>query len=204
VQWPLRVVVAKPGFGGSEVALPRQAFLREGDSLFHELHLTLPPVAKPAPADKRAETKPAPKNRRSSAPADKPPAKSAREDKAPSAAAPKAAPEDEKEDKEADTMGTAQAPGASSSSPEPAAPAAPAGKSAFDRALDCLSRGDNACVLAALSGSTGTRELDLLIETHRATGDGAAAEAGMRRYLELHPNGKRAAHYRRSLGIATP
>ena len=67
-----------------------------------------------------------------------------------------------------------------------------------------MSRGDNACVLETLGNASGARELELLIETYRATGDGSSAEAAMRRYLELHPDGKRASQYRRALGIVAP
>jgi hypothetical protein len=67
-----------------------------------------------------------------------------------------------------------------------------------------LSKGDNACVLSTLGSSSGARELELLIETYRATGDTSSAEAAMRRYLQLHPDGKRASQYRRALGIVAP
>jgi len=84
--------------------------------------------------------------------------------------------------------------------PEPAAGA----QTPLQRALECLSKGDNACVLSTLGSSSGPRELELLIETYRATGDMSSAEAAMRRYLQLHPDGKRASQYRRALGIVAP
>lgn len=181
-RWPLRIRVEMQGFGGTEVALPRQLFATEGDSLVHELSLALqpilgapPPAPVPAPAGPAdvAKSKPA-----KSSPATKPRAdKPASE---PMAAAPPPAP---------------APPEPTEPKPAPTAAATP-----MQRALECLSRGDNACVLDALGSSTGSRELELLIETYRATGNTPSAEAAMRRYLELHPDGKRASQYRRALG----
>lgn len=87
--------------------------------------------------------------------------------------------------------------------PAPAPPAAPtpeAKLSALDTALACLSRGDNACVISALEGKARSpREMELLIETYRATGQADAATRTMRAYVERHPNERRAATYAKQL-----
>jgi hypothetical protein len=68
------------------------------------------------------------------------------------------------------------------------------------RATDCLSRGDNACVIAALEGQAQSeREYVILIETHLAMGKSADAERNMRKYLSLYPNGPSAPKYKRAL-----
>jgi hypothetical protein len=89
-----------------------------------------------------------------------------------------------------------------SASPPPAEPAKATEPGPLERALECLSKGDNRCVIAALEGSSGPRELALLSETYRATSDSAAADRSMARYLQLHPAGPRASQYRRALGLS--
>jgi hypothetical protein len=156
----------------------------------HELYVTLQPIANagasPEPATPvEPAAQPKPDGRRPHASTSRPPR------------TPKP---------EAPIIGGTPAPGAPSTTqpePPPPPPAPVAGASSpFERALECLSRGDNACVLSTLASASGARELDLLIETHRATGDASSAEAAMRRYLELHPDGRRASQYRRALGVA--
>jgi hypothetical protein len=72
--------------------------------------------------------------------------------------------------------------------------------SPLDAALECLSRGDNLCVISRLEGRAKTaRELEVLIETHLALGNAVDAERSMRRYLERFPDGKGAAKYQRWL-----
>jgi hypothetical protein len=191
VQWPLRLRVEMAGYGGTEMALPRQVFAREDEAIVHELYVTLQPVGAAAAPPAQPQAPPAQDQ------AAKPDSRRSQGSK------PSRSP---KPEEPAPTIGTAPPPGAPAP-PEPAqapAPAVASGGSAFDRALECLSRGDNACVLSTLASSTGARELDLLIETHRAAGDASSAEAAMRRYLELHPDGRRASQYRRALGVTTP
>jgi hypothetical protein len=188
VRFPLRVRAEMTGFGATELSLPRQVFSVAGAALTHELELSLQPteVAAPAPA-----AAPAPSSRRS------------RDSRRPSA--PPAPPAASEAPAPASSMLPAPPPGSEMTvTPAAPAPASDSAQTPLARALDCLSRGDNACVLSALEGTSGPRELDMLIETHRATGNAAAAESMMRRYLELHPEGKRASQYRRSLGIAEP
>ena len=90
--------------------------------------------------------------------------------------------------------------------PAPAPPPATAGnKSPFERATECLKRGDSACAVEALEGNVRTaKEWELLIESYRANGQSARAESRMRAYLVQFPNGRRAAVYRRMLGPSDP
>jgi hypothetical protein len=92
-------------------------------------------------------------------------------------------------------------PAASASAAPAAEPSQPDGdRSALERALECLSRGDNLCVISTLEGKARTaRELEVLIETHLALGNAVDAERSMRRYLDRHPDGKGAAKYQRWL-----
>ena len=86
--------------------------------------------------------------------------------------------------------------------PEPAKPDVP---SPLERAMECLSRGDNPCVIDALEGRAGTeRELGLLIETYLASGAAADAEREMKRYLQLYPGGQNAGKYQRALDKSKP
>lgn len=113
---------------------------------------------------------------------------------------------------------SAQSPPAPTDTPSGAASAAaqehsPASASERDRAeassdsssplavaLECLARGDNACVIAALQNrARSERELAVLIETYRAVGNTSDAERYMRRYLSAHPNGKSAQKFERLL-----
>ncbi len=72
--------------------------------------------------------------------------------------------------------------------------------SLLDAALDCLSRGDNLCVISTLEGrARSARELEVLIETHLALGNAVDAERSMHRYLERFPDGKGAGKYERWL-----
>jgi hypothetical protein len=185
VQWPLRVRVELAGFGATELVLPRQAFVIDGDAAAHELYLELQPaptgsVVVPSPAPAAPEPPPRSSGRR---PSGSRPARPAQ----PSEPA----------------MLSTPPPGSAEPPPPEPAPAAGA-QTPLQRALECLSKGDNACVLSTLGASSGARELELLIETYRATGDTSSAEAAMRRYLQLHADGKRASQYRRALGIVAP
>ena len=73
-------------------------------------------------------------------------------------------------------------------------------KSAMDTASACLARGDNACVIRALSGRRGSaQELGLLIETYRAMGKTKQARKNMEQYLKRFPSAPRASAYRRML-----
>ncbi|MDD9935825.1 MAG: hypothetical protein OXT09_19595 [Myxococcales bacterium] len=77
--------------------------------------------------------------------------------------------------------------------------------SPFERATECLKRGDSACAVEALEGNVRTaKEWELLIESYRANGQSARAERRMRAYLVQFPNGRRAAVYRRMLGPSDP
>jgi hypothetical protein len=189
VRFPLRVRAEMPGFGATELSLPRQIFSTAGAALTHELELSL----QPAEGTATATESPAPSSSSRS-----------RERRR----SPTTTPEAASEAPAATSMLPAPPPGSeltvTPAAPTPAEPAAAGAQTPLARALDCLSRGDNACVLSALEGTSGPRELDLQIETHRAQGNAAAAESMMRRYVELHPEGKRAAQYRRTLGIAEP
>jgi hypothetical protein len=187
IEWPLRVRVEMAGFGSTEMALPKQVFARDEDRIVHELYVTLQPVAAAGarpelatPVEPAAQPKPDGR---------KPHASTSRPPRTPKPEAP--------------VIGGTPPPGTTQPEPPPQPPAPVASSSSpFERALECLSRGDNACVLSTLASASGARELDLLIETHRATGDASSAEAAMRRYLELHPDGRRASQYRRALGVA--
>jgi hypothetical protein len=67
-------------------------------------------------------------------------------------------------------------------------------------ALECLSRGDNPCVIAALQGrAKSERELGVLIETYLVVGNTSDAERYMSRYLQSYPDGKLAQKFRRRL-----
>jgi hypothetical protein len=83
-----------------------------------------------------------------------------------------------------------------------AAPSEPrGGKSAMDTASACLAVGDNECVVRALRGRARTaQELGLLIETYRAMGQVAEAQAQMAVYVKRYPTGRRAEAYRSMLG----
>lgn len=84
---------------------------------------------------------------------------------------------------------------------KPAAPTPTPGVSPLQAAQACLQRGDNACAVEALSGKARTaRELELLVETHRAMGNQVKAWDAMRTYLERFPDEKKAASYSRTLG----
>jgi hypothetical protein len=73
--------------------------------------------------------------------------------------------------------------------------------SPLQAAQACLARGDNACAVDALQGKARTaREIELLVETHRAMGNQPKAWDAMRTYLERFPDEKRAEGYRRTLG----
>jgi hypothetical protein len=73
------------------------------------------------------------------------------------------------------------------------------------QALECLSRGDNRCVIRALEDkASSAREYELLIETYRAVGSTPRAERQMQLYLERYPDGQRAAEYRRLLERRAP
>ncbi|MDD9938578.1 MAG: FHA domain-containing protein [Myxococcales bacterium] len=79
------------------------------------------------------------------------------------------------------------------------------GKAPMEAASACLARGDNACVVRALSGKARTsQELGLLIETYRAMGNTAQAQRNMRLYIQRFPSGKRADSYRRMLARQGP
>jgi pSer/pThr/pTyr-binding forkhead associated (FHA) protein len=74
------------------------------------------------------------------------------------------------------------------------------GKSAMDTASACLARGDNPCVIRALSGRAQTaQELGLLIETYRAMGETPQAYRNMTIYVQRFPTARRAEAYRQML-----
>lgn len=108
--------------------------------------------------------------------------------------------------KPAPTKTTATKLAATKKAKEGAKAAAPAtaptpGVSPLQAAQACLARGDNACAVDALAGKARTpRELELLVETHRAMGNQVKAWEVMRTYLERFPDEKRADSYRRTLG----
>jgi hypothetical protein len=196
VTWPLRVRAELAGYGAAEQMLPRQAFTLDGDSMVHQFYLALQPTpagapqpATPPPSTQVVSPAPRPERRPGAKPGAKPGRPAQQQPKAPGEAAPSPEP--------SPPMISAAPPGA-------AEPPGEAAKTPLARALECLSHGDNACVLQALGNASGARELELLIETYRATGDGSSAEAAMRRYLQVHPEGKRAAQYRRALGVVAP
>jgi hypothetical protein len=67
-------------------------------------------------------------------------------------------------------------------------------------AAACLTTGDNACVVKALDGKAkSAQELELLIETYKAMGDGGKAEKWMKTYVDKYPTERRANTYRRVL-----
>jgi pSer/pThr/pTyr-binding forkhead associated (FHA) protein len=73
-------------------------------------------------------------------------------------------------------------------------------KPVMEVASDCLARGDNACVIRALSGKAHTsQELGLLIETYLALGEAAQATRYMSTYVERFPTARRAETYRAML-----
>jgi hypothetical protein len=95
---------------------------------------------------------------------------------------------------------TSQPPASASAAPAVESSPAPGERSALERALECLSRGDNLCVISTLEGKAKTaRELEVLIETHLALGNAVDAERSMRRYLERHADSKTAPKYQRWL-----
>jgi hypothetical protein len=83
----------------------------------------------------------------------------------------------------------------------------PARGDPLKRATECLLRGDNACVIRELEqNARSAPELEMLIETYRATGDQRGAERHMSRYVNGYPTARRAAEYRRMLqrtGVST-
>jgi pSer/pThr/pTyr-binding forkhead associated (FHA) protein len=84
-------------------------------------------------------------------------------------------------------------------SPDPVVAGTPSG-SPFQTASACLARGDNACVIKALTGKARTpQELGLLIETHRSLGNTDKATAAMEQYVKQFPTGPKAATYQRML-----
>ncbi len=87
----------------------------------------------------------------------------------------------------------------------PAPAAADAPQARLQQALDCLSRGDNDCVVRVLKDkASSARELELLIATYRAMGEQPRAERAMNRYLESYPAGSHAVEYRRLLKRQAP
>jgi hypothetical protein len=183
IEWPLQLQAEAEGYAPKETLLARHMFSAEPEGLLYKMTDSLAQLAEPAP-----EPEPAPSAQ--SPVKDKKEADSGRRAKSAS---------------KKPEGGPAGQPRADSqpAAAEPETPAAPT-ESALDRALQCLSRGDNPCVLAALTNARAPRELDLLIETHRAMGNGTEAEKTMTRYLELHPDGRRASQYRRALGVDAP
>jgi hypothetical protein len=91
----------------------------------------------------------------------------------------------------------------------PAAAAAPAPATApseteasehLQHALQCLSHGDNDCVIHALEGNAKSAyEIALLIATYNSVGELAKAKREMSRYLAKFPSGPRAGEYQRAL-----
>ena len=76
----------------------------------------------------------------------------------------------------------------------------PASGDPFKRATECLLRGDNACVIRELEpNARNAPELEMLIETYRATSDQRNAERHMSRYVNGFPTARRAGEYRRLL-----
>jgi len=98
--------------------------------------------------------------------------------------------------------------------PSAAAPDAPQAEPSTSaqlrQALQCMSRGDNECVIRALEGkATTSYEIALLVATYRSVGEMAKAKREMKHYLERFPSGPRAAEYdrfleRQSAAPATP
>lgn len=92
----------------------------------------------------------------------------------------------------------------SSSTAKPAAAsAAPKAdpKLALEAAYACVARGDNACVVRALSGgkARSPAAMALLIETYRATDDLGAARKQMTVFVRRYPDNPRTAKYRQLL-----
>lgn len=72
--------------------------------------------------------------------------------------------------------------------------------SPMEVASACLAKGDNPCVIRALSGRAQTpQEMGLLIETYRAMGSAEQAERVMAVYVQRFPTARRAAAYREIL-----
>jgi hypothetical protein len=147
-----------------------------------------PPAAKPAPAAAPRVAKPA-----------TPKPRAARRAAAPANTAPSAEPANAVPSVE---PGVKSGPAPAVAAAAPAVPAAePAAKlTPLETALECVGRGDNECVIATLEGKTkSARELELLIETYRATGQSEAASRNMRGYIERFPGERRAITYGKQL-----
>jgi hypothetical protein len=77
------------------------------------------------------------------------------------------------------------------------APQQGAAQTPLQQALECLSRGDNHCVIRALEDKASTpREIELLIATYRTVGDGPRAEREMKHYIDSFPTGPRVPEYK--------
>jgi len=73
----------------------------------------------------------------------------------------------------------------------------------FEIATQCISKGDNACVIETLKDKTSTEaELGLLVETYRAVGDTKNATKYMKRFIRKYPKSDRAKIYQKI--VATP
>jgi flagellar hook-length control protein FliK len=76
----------------------------------------------------------------------------------------------------------------------------PQQRTPLQQALECLSHGQNDCVIHALEGKANTTyEVELLVATYRSVGDAAKAKREMTRYLEKFPDGPRVSEYQRLL-----
>ncbi len=91
--------------------------------------------------------------------------------------------------------------------PEPAPEEATARLSPAEaerRAADCMTSGDNICVVELLEGPGNAptpRALGMLIEAHRALGQSQQAQRHMERFVQRYPNHPRARSYRQILQI---
>lgn len=187
---PVTVSVRKDGFEPASLEIDQTGFVLEGGQLRRRIQLSLsalppPPPAPPVVAVKKPE--PAPEPRAAKKPAAE---RAPRERPAPATASAKPTPE----------PAPKPAPKPAPEPPAASEPAPAAAQSPLQAAMACLSTGDNPCVLRALEGkASGPRELELLIETHRAMGNAGKAEQLMQGYVEKFPGERRATTYRRQL-----
>jgi uncharacterized protein (TIGR02266 family) len=176
---PITVRVHKDGFEPATVELDLAGFALKDGEHRRSVALSLTASAPPPTPPKVAAAKPEPPPK---APAAKPSA-SSRPRREPAAQPKPAEP-------------VAAEPAAPAPTPAPAAPT----QTPLEIATACLAAGDNICVLRALEGkANGPRELEMVVETHRAMGNGTKAEQLMQSYVEKYPTERRAMTYKRLL-----
>jgi hypothetical protein len=197
---PLEVAAELPDHDTTRVTVTAAEFERKGDRYVRELAITLPSSVKTPP----------PQTARARAP--RPPRNEARATTAPPARAQDATPQIAQPPVPIEPPAPTQEPATATVTPRPepagadaSPPRAGAEQSPLERALACLSRGDNRCVIDTLEGrAKSERELVVLIETHLALGNASDAERHMRRYLSSYPDAKSAPKYQRWLERRDP